>query len=97
MTVNEFRKFIETNRKRLLEGGVVRRSSCPSDWVKVVLDAIVEKDSYVSTYTQAVNFLNRLSGLHIPVSGTVDADDFPGLLKEYFPEKAKFSSIMENE
>ena len=97
MTVNEFRKFIETNRKRLLEGGLVRRSSCPSDWVKIVLDAIVEKDSYVSTYTQAVNFLNRLSGLHIPVSGAVDADDFPGLLKEYFPEKVKFSSIMECE
>ena len=96
MTVNEFRKFIETNRKRLLEGGVVRRRYCSSDWVKIVLDAIVEKDCYVSTYTQAVNFLNRLSGLHIPVSGAVDADDFPGLLKEYFPEK-KFSSIMECE
>lgn len=98
MTVNEFRKFIEANRKRLLEEGVVRRSSCPNDWTKVVLEAIVEKDKWVSTYTQAVKFLNRLKGLCIPVSISVGADDFPELLDKYFSEKAKFpSAIMENE
>ena len=94
MTVNEFRRFIETNRKRLLEDGRVIRNSCRDDWMKIVLEAIVEKDEWITTFSQAVNFLNRLSGLRIPVSGAVSENDFPELLDKYFSEKMKFSSVI---